>query len=241
MTALNRRGFLQALVAFGATLTLPDSASPAQVDTAWLQAQETPWFFEINDSHTIVDPLTKAPEVWNDIYDINLEWIKTPDDLIDEVMRCVPLQQVFLDEAQDKANELRHSLDETDLSTKARKALVHQIEALEDEDDGWASFIESEGNTGLDQLKDLLADWLTDDIDWQYQEHFDDFGGQGAAKHFFESLGAPTCRKLGVVIIEGEHPGSTYYAAELRGDIGSANQAAKTLGLPIRFRQEAVT
>jgi hypothetical protein len=40
---------------------------------------------------------------------------------------------------------------------------------------------------------------------------------------------------LGVVIIEGEHPGSTYYAAELVRDIDDANRAAKAAGLPVRF------
>ena len=37
------------------------------------------------------------------------------------------------------------------------------------------------------------------------------------------------------VIVEGEHPGSTYYAAELRGDIDVANRAAEAAGLRVRF------
>jgi hypothetical protein len=40
---------------------------------------------------------------------------------------------------------------------------------------------------------------------------------------------------LGVDIVEGEHPGSTYYAAELRGDIDVANRAAEAAGLRVRF------
>ena len=40
---------------------------------------------------------------------------------------------------------------------------------------------------------------------------------------------------LGVDVVEGEHPGSTYYAAELRGDIEEANRAAEAAGIPVRF------
>jgi hypothetical protein len=47
-----------------------------------------------------------------------------------------------------------------------------------------------------------------------------------------------TRQALGVVIVEGEHPGSSYYAAELRNDIDSANETATELELPFRFKQE---
>jgi len=39
-----------------------------------------------------------------------------------------------------------------------------------------------------------------------------------------------------VEIIEGEHPGSSYYAAELRQDVEYANQLARNIGLEFRFR-----
>ena len=40
---------------------------------------------------------------------------------------------------------------------------------------------------------------------------------------------------LGVEQIEGDRPGSTYYAAELRGDIDEANRAAEAAGIAVRF------
>ena len=66
------------------------------------------------------------------------------------------------------------------------------------------------------------------------------YGPQGQAKAFFESLGQTTLNCLGVVIVEGEYPGSSYYAAELRADIGAANEAAAELELPFRFKKEEV-
>jgi hypothetical protein len=41
--------------------------------------------------------------------------------------------------------------------------------------------------------------------------------------------------KLRVRIVEGDHPGSSYYAAELSGDIDEANRAAEAADIPVRF------
>jgi hypothetical protein len=46
--------------------------------------------------------------------------------------------------------------------------------------------------------------------------------------------------ELGVVIVEGDHPGSDYFAAELRVEIADANRSAAKLGLPFRFRRKGV-
>ena len=48
------------------------------------------------------------------------------------------------------------------------------------------------------------------------------------------------CDALGVVIVEGDRPGSSYFAAELRNELADANAAAQRLGLPFRFRAEGV-
>jgi hypothetical protein len=52
---------------------------------------------------------------------------------------------------------------------------------------------------------------------------------------FFESLPFETLDALGVEIVEGDHPGSTYIAAELHSTVDEGNEAAQGLGLPIRF------
>jgi hypothetical protein len=53
---------------------------------------------------------------------------------------------------------------------------------------------------------------------------------------FFESLPFETLAALGVVIVEGDHPGSTYVGAELRQPIEEANEVAADLGMPFRFQ-----
>jgi hypothetical protein len=52
---------------------------------------------------------------------------------------------------------------------------------------------------------------------------------------FFEEMDPSDLDALGVEIVEGEHPGSSYYAARLRGDLKAANRAAKKHDIPVRF------
>jgi hypothetical protein len=39
----------------------------------------------------------------------------------------------------------------------------------------------------------------------------------------------------GVTVVEGEHPGGSDYAAELRGEIDKANSAPQEAGIAVRF------
>ena len=84
-----------------------------------------------------------------------------------------------------------------------------------------------------------IQDWFSESPDWNSEEDYLPQVGtaRGAALLFFSSMDAHTMNLLGVRIVEGEHPGSTYYAAELRGDLNVANQAAEAVGLGIRFVQ----
>lgn len=69
----------------------------------------------------------------------------------------------------------------------------------------------------------------------------DDFGrgpdltGQGCALAFFRDMDCDSLRAIGVKVVEGEHPGSSYYAATMEGCIAAANRAARSAGIPVRF------
>ena len=69
------------------------------------------------------------------------------------------------------------------------------------------------------------------------EEAAEQFSGVALAKKYFECLGYETLDGLGVQIIEGDHPGSNYYAAVLRQDVDYVNQVARDLGLTFRFRE----
>ena len=73
-------------------------------------------------------------------------------------------------------------------------------------------------------------------MDWSQSEWFPvDWGAQGSAFRYFSSMEYEVLEKLGIVIVEGDRPGSTYFAAELRQPIADANEAAAKLALPFRF------
>lgn len=57
-----------------------------------------------------------------------------------------------------------------------------------------------------------------------------------SAYRFFNNLPFADLRTLGVKVIEGEFPGSTYFEAELRIPIEEANARAEAAGIDIRFK-----
>lgn len=91
--------------------------------------------------------------------------------------------------------------------------------------------------TNLSEATQRLRRWL-DDTSLTYEDYdAADLNGvtaQGAALLFWRD-GDLDPDDFGIVIIEGEHPGSSYYAAELRESIEYANEAAARLGAPVRF------
>jgi hypothetical protein len=94
-----------------------------------------------------------------------------------------------------------------------------------------------------------LAQLQSDVNDWLYSapkgdEGFIYFSADGGLPdspflYFRDGLGLAFPETLGVVVIEGEFPGSTYYAAELTISTEEANRRAETSGLPVRFIDEA--
>lgn len=242
---INRRSFLQALIAAGASYALPANATKTQVDKIWKEAQANPWFFEVNDYGTLVDADIAEPQVWADVFDSTFSDSTNVKDLIREIERCPPLSSYINRALDDEIENLEADLDDDAPSqSKEQKALLKKIEALkefrDEHDEPWLDWIELEGEKGIAKFNDLIDDWLGEPVDWMQSEFFPARSGpQGAALGFFQDQPYELLDALGVVVIEGEHPGSSYYAAELRNEIDEANQAAEKLGLPFRFKKEA--
>ncbi len=84
---------------------------------------------------------------------------------------------------------------------------------------------------------EYLQQWLeSTDLDEEDYEAADLHGQtpQGAALIFWRD-GDLDPSEFGIVIVEGEFPGSSYYAAELRESIEFANETAQRLGVPVEF------
>ena len=198
-------------------------------------------FYEVAGHGTLSDPGVAGPKVRADVFErLSLGIIRTTDELISEVDDCVPLASHFSILAETHLASIEEELEDegSGLGFIARRRLAFLAAALRhDPDTGWHDWVAHEGDPGLAGFKERIEDWLAQGIDWDEAEWFDSgWSGQNAALGFFSGLDAQVRKLLGVVIIEGEHPGSSYYAAELQGEIGLANQAAQALGLAFRFR-----
>ena len=240
---LNRRELLLALVGLGATITFSGSLSQAtdlQVDGAWRDLAEDPWFFQVNDQGTILESGDDGPQINSDVYEsINTEDLKTAQDVVDEVDHYDELRSHFVHLASDELEQVESDLEDEGLEKPQRKALPRLLEALQDEDEGWRDWVLLAGKKGVPRFCDAIDEWLGEPVNWMATDFWPEgWSSQGRALSFFSDLDFATAEALGIQIVEGEHPGSSYYAAELRAEIAEANAAAEELGLPFRFREE---
>lgn len=216
---------------------MPNTPAPSQPFV------ETPLrYFEVSEYGTITDPTVPEPSCNRDVFpDVSSEHLKTIEDLIAEVESCYPLARHFADLANSSADEIAAELEgQSNRSTKKKKGLklVELMRGDPAYDEGWKAWLHAATPEQLDDFKAPIEHWLDQDIDWQFVDWFDSgWSPQDAAMDFFESEDSDVLDALDVVIIEGEHPGSTYYAAELRQDLDWANEVAASLNLGYRFRR----
>lgn len=219
--ALNRRQFLQALLGLGAAIALPGpiaEANDAAIDAAWTDALAKPWYFEVSEFGTIVEADYVEPRFRSEVWDLWDRQPRTPEHLIAEVEQIAPLVSAFQAYAEERC--------EIDA-------------ALGDPDEGWKLWIRTEGEPGIDRFWDFVDEWLGSKIDVNDYDWFPhDAHAGGRAYKFFLQLDPDLADALAVEIVEGDHPGSDYFAAELRQPIDEANTEAARLGLPFRFRGE---
>ncbi|MBC7548724.1 MAG: hypothetical protein H7224_08825 [Polaromonas sp.] len=242
---LNRRELLIALVGMGATIALSSPLSQAthlQIDGVWSALTKDPWYFEVNGQGTILESSNDEPTINSDVYQsISVAYLKTPQDVIDEVNIYEELRSHFMHLASNELEQVESDLDDEDIGKVARQALLKLRDALQDEDEGWCDWVLLAGKKGVPRFRDAIEAWLGEPVNWMATDFWPKgWSSQGQALSFFSDLDFHITEALGVKIIEGEHPGSSYYAAELRSGITAANAAAGELGLPFRFREEAV-
>lgn len=209
---------------------------------------------DVDHNGTITDLTVPEPCTRADVFgSVSLRFTHSCEDLIGEIEQCEPLVWHFRQLGQEHALELSQRLLQggrgsaymagPQLSPTERlilRALRDDENENGSEGDGWQKWIEFSGDTHLEHFKSLVEDWLASDIDWTEQEYFDaGYSGQDVAKRLLEDLPMRILKALGVVIVDGEYPGSTYSAAQLGKSVGAANEVAELLELGIRFAQQA--
>lgn len=202
------------------------------------------FYYEIINSCTISVPDVPAPKINADVFSgVSTEFIRSLADVASEISDCYPLANHFGRLANNEAEELQDQLDNGDSFTnkqkKATRRLIEELESDPADDAGWRAWIRTSDPDTLPTFIALINEWLESSIDWNHSDHFSKgWSGQDMAKNFFESEDREVLDALQIEIIEGDCPGSDYFAAELGLDITEANKIARRLKLDYRFKAE---
>jgi hypothetical protein len=213
---MNRREFLKSLAAIGTSLAINPAAlaeaSTAEIDTAWQELIDEPRVFYVGEYGAIsssfgVDYPTSRMDL------LGLDYPPKDSKALveyiesDSVIEC---QSDFLFECASDADEVGDA-------------------------ETWKEWIEGDPDAAYGMAVDLEK-WVADhpdESDWERAD-LNGLSGRGDALQFFDGQ-RELAEQFNIAIVWGDHPGSSYYAAELRMDIAEANAIAEAQGLPIRF------
>ena len=86
----------------------------------------------------------------------------------------------------------------------------------------------------LQRIASSLNEWMDEEIsDIEWVPH--GWTPTGSAQNYFYTIPDEILDELGIVDVQGEHPGSSYFAMELHNDIDVANEILESQNIPIRF------
>lgn len=217
-----RRSFLLGLAALG-LLPLPRAAGEADADELIRevegQLRQSPLRFVVDHNGTIVLANYLPDASRRAAYDVSPKELELGEGLYD-----------FLDRIEALRSEIYA------FSQGVRDGTV----TLEDWDtESVEAFIDGLQPDEREALRAHLRAWFSDEVRLEERDEGDIVrpvdGQQLAYRIFAEEADAGLLDDLKIVIVEGDVPGSTYVAAELRSDVPEANRTAARLGLPLEF------
>lgn len=225
---MNRRQFLQSLAAIGTAIAFPidlAKASTQEIDAAWTAANLGPTEFTVASHGTIsfgeyVEPGTRA-----EMYDIASDWSNRED--LAYVVQCNW-------QLEDIANAV---MEDALKYTNSDVQPGHEVSF-----DSWEDWLEASNDEDFDYLGGAIRDWLEakPDVGAEYEwlPPMNHVTPESSAYCFFKGQPEELLDTLGIVFVEGDSPGSSYFGAELRNDVADANELAEQNDIPIRFVSE---
>jgi hypothetical protein len=206
-----------------------------------LEPAEPVTVFEVSDGGTLRMANYTEAETRAEFYEyVAGFWARSPKDLAEAMAECQPLAWAVQSIYFDFRNELEADLQDAGDGRKRNLSdLKARLDALPKEpEEGAVDWLLSLSNKEFeDRVFPLIETWFGEPPNWNFEDDYLPEAGtaQGAALMFFRDMEGDDLDTLGVDVVEGMHPGSTYYAAELRGDIHEANRTAEEAGIPVRF------
>ena len=225
---MDRRTILKTLASLGASIALPfdlATASQKEVDAAWQAATNAWGLFEVNEYGTLSYANFEPPTTRRDAY-----WYAGASDFdADEIERRWSLNERIKDLYRDAlidAAENDPLVDAPDLD-----AIEQRVE------EGWAEWFKRAKGADEAAIEAAIDDWLDAEPDWcnEWEALYKTGTAQGAAYDHFLREDPDVMDALNILVIEGDCPGSSYFAAELRMSPEEANEIAEVHGWEIRF------
>lgn len=230
-TQINRRSFLKGLCTSSAIMICPALLGKTIDETDKILTKE-PLIFDVQGSGGELSLSNYwAPPTRLEAYELSLNSITKKQDLLDEAGNITAMRAEIYNYSHDNFED-------------------NPMEDWGDED--VETFVRGLSDKEFTALREHLTDWLeselyeTDDDETAPYNHeirvplngsaaaFRLFGGYDHGEEFEPTEVAEMFK---INLIEGEHPGSTYYAAELSMPVEEANKLAEEKEIPIRFIQ----
>lgn len=206
--------------------------------------------FDVESGGTLRMANYQEAEIRADFYEyVASFWWRSPADLAEAMDECQPLawavQSIYSDFRDELEADVLDAQSAEPIPKKRFAALQTRLGTLpaepEDGAEGWLIGLTS--REFEDMVVPRIEKWFASSPDWNFEDDYlpDSATAQGAALEFFRGMDSAELDLLGVCIVEGDRPGSTYYAAELRGEIEAANNTAVENHIPVLFvRHEVV-
>lgn len=200
--------------------------------------------FEVDSGGTLSMLGHYQPETRAEFYeDVAEYWSGSPQALADAMDECQPLAWAVHSVYSEFRDELSSDVQEAQRAGTGHKKRLAALQARlrtmpEEPEDGVEAWLLALTTREFEEwVSSEIEKWFESPPDWAFEDDYLPQSGtaQGAAMEFFQSMDVDQLEALGIDVVEGEHPGSTYYAAELRNDIDQANRAAQQAGIPVRF------
>ncbi len=250
MNTISRRQFLKLASGIGLGIAIAplslEAATAKTINCLWKDANDAPVLFDVTEYGTLSIADYPDPKVRRDAYYLPNGWNESPSDLALAVNTCIPLSWLAAD-LHREALELKYqSAWDSWHAVIGCPGAVMKIMSNTRKDWGDSDcpvvvqeWLEKLSPAEFEEAVLAVKDWLDTEPDWTSEyEYFDDWAdGQRAALSFFRDFDLDSISSIDIDIVEGEHPGSTYYAAELVMHPDEANAIALREGVPLRFRR----
>ena len=216
---MNRREFLQSIAAFATTVAIQfdvlATAPESVIDQVWRAVSDDPIIFYVSEYGALSsDAVETYPATRKELLDL----VEIGDEY-----------------------ELRELAEDYSSCAWCIESAMEDDEVLDDDGEpvvfnDWHDYLDQADAATIDRLIKDANDWINDTPDEHDYEvaNLSGYSGRGYALRYFRDE-FEYYEAFNIVVIEGECPGSSYFAAELRMDVDEANVLAKDLDIPIRF------